>query len=152
MNKLPNLAKRGFTLIELLVVIAVLGILASVVLVAINPAERLAEATDSGTKSDVSQVATAVESCFTNNSGSYANCLDLGGLVTSGYLKLEPAGVLINPDTGTPANVAVSGPLNATSAGTCATQGYWVYCSEDGQSGFVCPAGGGAPVESADCP
>ncbi|HLD01481.1 MAG TPA: prepilin-type N-terminal cleavage/methylation domain-containing protein, partial [Patescibacteria group bacterium] len=41
---------KGFTLIELLIVIAVLGVLATIVLVAIDPLEQLSRGTDAGQK------------------------------------------------------------------------------------------------------
>jgi prepilin-type N-terminal cleavage/methylation domain-containing protein len=92
---MPKTLQIGFTLIELLVVIAIIGILAAVVLVAINPAERIAEANDSKTKSNLGQVATAIESCYTANNGSYAaECRSAqvvagpaNDLTDGGYLK-----------------------------------------------------------------
>ena len=62
-----NLAKtmRGFTLIELLIVMAILGVLAVVVLVAINPAEQMARARDSGRVSGVQQLGRAVTAYYT---------------------------------------------------------------------------------------
>lgn len=84
--------KKGFTLIELLVVIAVLGILAAVVLVAINPAERLRAARDAGAKSDIGQIATALEAYFTDNNGTYPSTAQtLTILATDNYLKQVPA-------------------------------------------------------------
>ncbi len=47
---------KGFTLIELLVVIAILGILAAVVLVAINPGQRIAAARNSRVKADLASI------------------------------------------------------------------------------------------------
>ena len=51
---------KGFTLIELLIVIAILGVLAVVVLVAINPVQQLARTRDAGRKSSVAQIGHAV--------------------------------------------------------------------------------------------
>jgi len=80
--------RDGFTLIELLVVIAVLGILAAVVLVAINPAERLRSARDAGAKSDIGQIATGIEAYYTDNEGTYP--VALTDLTSGGYLKAVP--------------------------------------------------------------
>ena len=136
--RLPKNTK-GFTLIELLVVIAVLGILAAVVLVAIDPRERINEANDAGAKNDVSQVATALESYYTNNSGSYTGAT-LAGLVSSGYLKRAPSGVTVTvAGGGTQAHVSKN--LAAASA-TCPSgqtgQKAWVYRTATGLSGVEC--------------
>ena len=56
---------RGFTLIELLITIAIVGILSAAVLVGINPAKKIAQANDSKVKSNVGQVATALQSFYT---------------------------------------------------------------------------------------
>jgi prepilin-type N-terminal cleavage/methylation domain-containing protein len=145
--KLPvKLNKTGFTLIELLVVIAVLGILASVVLVAINPAERINEANDSGVQSDVSQVATAVEACFTQKAtGYYDDCNTPTELTGGGFLKNAPS-VTIGPATGTSiADLVIYGALAATSA-TCDTgtgaPKYYAYYTSTGSTEVFC---GGTP-------
>src|SRR4030042_5487928 len=44
---------KGFTLIELLVVIGVIGILAAIVLVAVNPGRQFAQARDTQRRSDL---------------------------------------------------------------------------------------------------
>lgn len=62
MKKVTNAAKSsGFTLIELLIVIAILGVLAVVVLVAINPVQQLARTRDAGRISSVSQLGRALQ-------------------------------------------------------------------------------------------
>lgn len=54
--------QKGFTLIELLVVISVIGLLASVLLVAIN--NTRAKARDAKRIEDLKQVSTALELCY----------------------------------------------------------------------------------------
>jgi prepilin-type N-terminal cleavage/methylation domain-containing protein len=63
---------RGFTLIELLIVIAVLGVLAAVVLVAIDPFEQLERSRDAGRKSQVGQLASAMQSYIVSQNLSTA--------------------------------------------------------------------------------
>lgn len=63
--------KKGFTLVELLIVIAILGTLAVVVLIALNPVQQLARTRDSGRKSTVAQLGHAIEAAATTNNGVY---------------------------------------------------------------------------------
>lgn len=67
-NRLRNKNQQtGFTLIELLVVIAIIGLLASVVLLALNSAR--AKSRDAKRLADVRQLASALELYFNDNSG-----------------------------------------------------------------------------------
>lgn len=121
---------KGFTLIELLVVIAVLGILAAVVLVAINPTARMNEARDAGYKNDVGQVALGVETCYTKNEGSYTSAIDCsdeaaaGALVTNNFLKRVPTSVTVCDVASS--EVMVYADLDAG--------GFWVYLTSAGTS------------------
>jgi|SRR3989344_4539014 len=65
--------KKGFTLIELLIVIAILGVLAVVILVAINPLEQLARTRDAGRISSTTQIGHALQAFATANAGEYVD-------------------------------------------------------------------------------
>ncbi|MDO8658004.1 MAG: prepilin-type N-terminal cleavage/methylation domain-containing protein [Candidatus Levybacteria bacterium] len=93
-----NKSAKGFTLIELLIVIAVLGVLAAVVLVAINPLEQLARGRDSGRKTTVGQLKNAAQAFYTSHNATYSS--HTGGWVTNltnaGELKAIPASISYN--------------------------------------------------------
>jgi prepilin-type N-terminal cleavage/methylation domain-containing protein len=60
MNTYSAPTKKGFTLLEILLVIAAIGILAAIVLVALNPNRQLAQARNAQRRSDVSAISSAV--------------------------------------------------------------------------------------------
>lgn len=66
-----NILKKGFTLIELLIVIAIIGTLAVVVLLALNPIQQLARTRDAGRISTVTQLGHAIEAFATVHDGVY---------------------------------------------------------------------------------
>lgn len=82
----------GFTLIELLIVIAVIGILAAVVLVAIDPLEQLQRGRDSGRKSTLGQLGNSLQAFTTSRQGAFPNAGPgwLTELVDAGEIKKTP--------------------------------------------------------------
>ena len=102
---MKSVQKKGFTLIELLVVIAIVGVLAAVVLLAINPAKRLAQARDAGRKSDVSQLATGAQAFYTTL-GRYPSTL--GELTVSQDIKQLPSSAAVGTCSGGLPNVVTN--------------------------------------------
>ena len=70
MSKSIHKDKKGFTLIELLIVIGVLGILAGIILVAVDPAKRLSQARDARRFSEVNALLNAVLNYTVDNKGT----------------------------------------------------------------------------------
>ncbi|MCS7092446.1 MAG: type II secretion system GspH family protein, partial [Patescibacteria group bacterium] len=163
MNKLKNTAKpSGFTLIELLIVIAILGVLAVVVLVAVNPVQQLARTRDSGRKSAITQLGRALQAYYTARNGTYVteNATWLDSLVTSGELASAPSAISYASGTAGCTGAAEQNNLcydydttlgrvivyarmeSNVEASKCATGtvAYFVYSSRQGRGGLVCSA------------
>jgi prepilin-type N-terminal cleavage/methylation domain-containing protein len=111
---------NGFTLIELVIVIALLGLLAAVVVFAVNGIQ--VRGTRSACKSDIVNVTTASEAYYALN-GDYA--ANAAALVTAGLLKSTPSTtngytvLYIAPPTGSGPNVAATVTGLMTTGGSC---------------------------------
>ena len=119
---------QGFTLIELLVVIGIIGILAAIVLVAVNPGRQFAQARDTQRRSDLYALTNAIYQYAAEHDGNLpesravlfpdewtcvgsaaAGCFDLadaGGTETivPTYISALPT----DPSTGTQENTQYS--------------------------------------------
>lgn len=169
MNKVKffsKLASKGFTLIELLIVIAVLGVLAAVVLVAIDPVQQLARGRDAGRKSTIGQLGRAMQAYYTN-SGVYPTVAQwnaaINELVAAGEIKsfpTNPAYTVTGPGIPCTQN-AVNGYCYQLSGAemliyarmeakshinfcTLPAVPWYVFASTAGRAGGVCGASSGA--------
>lgn len=58
---------KGFTLVEMLVVLGILGIVATLILVGLNPLDQMRKANDGARKSDLAQLQRALELYYQDN-------------------------------------------------------------------------------------
>ncbi len=86
-------SSKGFTLIELLVVIGLIGVLAGVVLVVIDPVQQFARGRDAGRKSTVGQLGKAIQAYYVSQTSVWptADASWITTLTTAGELKSVPA-------------------------------------------------------------
>ncbi len=75
--------KSGFTLIEILVVIGIIAILATIVLVAVNPSRQFAQARNTQRLSNVQTILNAVSQNIADNKGKFI-CQGIGTLPSTG--------------------------------------------------------------------
>ena len=123
-NTLRNKDQKGFTLIELLVVIAIIGLLASVVLLALNSARQ--KSRDAKRLADIRQLSTALELFYNTNSGYPTGTAALATMTAAAPTGLVPTYIGQAPSAPSPfdGNCATTNNAylyNAASGATFAT-------------------------------
>lgn len=173
MTNYKTLKTKGFTLIELLIVIAILGVLAVVVLVAINPIQQLARTRDGGRKSAVGQIGRNLQAYYTAR-GTYPteNTTYLTTLVSAGEIGSVPSAIAYSAITDpgcasgaseqndlcydydtTNQNVIVYAGLESNvedaKCTTATDRPFFVYSTADGRGGIVCLGAAAFPAAGA---
>lgn len=110
--------KSGFTLVELLVVIGVLGVLATGLLIAINPAAMIARGRDSQRKNDLANIQDALTRYSIDN-GGYP--------ITSGWVYSTAAGTSWIPGLSSYMKVVPKDPKNNAAGPWTASGTYYSY-------------------------
>lgn len=131
MRLLRNKNEKGFTLIELLVVIAIIGLLASVVLLALNSAR--AKSRDAKRLADIRQIASALELAYNDYSTYPAT---LAALVPK-YIGLIPAAPTPADGNSTQTCTAANNAYVYTAGGAVAGATYTLtFCLGDNTGGY----------------
>jgi prepilin-type N-terminal cleavage/methylation domain-containing protein len=69
-------AVAGFTLLEILLVVAAIGILAGIVILALNPSKQLGDTRNAQRRSDVTTILNALYQYSIDNNGNFPSALD----------------------------------------------------------------------------
>jgi prepilin-type N-terminal cleavage/methylation domain-containing protein len=154
--------RSAFTLIELLVVIAIIAILAVVVILALNPAQLLAQSRDANRISDMATLNSAINLYTTDQSGVSSFSLGTSSL---SYLSLPdssstcgtwglPSGAACVPATSTRnidgtgwipinfKNISAGSPLSSLPidpTNTSSSGLYYTYTTQNGQFELIAP-------------
>ena len=93
--------QKGFTLIELLIVVAIIGILAAVVIIAVNPGRQLAQANNAQRSNDVNAILNAIGQFAADNAGQFPDPIDVDVATVQMVGTCAAGATCANPPAGT---------------------------------------------------
>ena len=139
------LKNKGFTLIEILVVIGIIAILATIVIIAINPARQFAQARNTQRISNLNSILNGVGQDVADNKGIFT-CPSIGTAIATATTTIGTAAGSSNlatclVPTYIPSAIPVD-PTNGTDADTkyqisVNTNGRYLICAPNGAEAAV---------------
>lgn len=122
---LNKFSSKGFTLIELLVVIAIIGVLAAVLITAIDPLDKIRLSNDTGVISTITQLGNANTTYSVAHNNTY-----VGGAFAASVTDLNTAGEIkyssVTAPTGYTYTYFSYPSTCTTAAATCTNYAYYV--------------------------
>lgn len=121
-----KISQKGFTLLEILLVVAAIGVLAGIVILAINPGKQLGDTRNASRRVDVNTILNAVYQYSLDNNGNFPAEIDA---ITASSQVL---GTDVNCDTTCTATTTIAACINL---GTTLTPTYLVDIPRDPRTG-----------------
>lgn len=137
-------ARRGFTLIELLLVVGIIAILASIVIVAINPTKQLGDTRNAQRKADVNTILSAVYQYSIDNNGRLPSTITVTRQEICTTESTDCTGVDLDVLTG---SYVVKIPNDPSVSSTGTGTNYWI--KKDANGRITVDAPGAEPLGSA---
>jgi len=127
-------SQRGFTLLEMLLVVALIAILASIVILAINPGKQLAEARNAQRRSDVNTILNAVYQYSIDNNGTLPSAIPTtSGVTICQSNAFDCSGLIELPELTENQSYLTDIPHDPNSACLTANTCYEIYKSANGR-------------------
>ncbi len=136
--------KKGFTLIEILVVIGIIAILATIVIVAINPSRQFAQARNTQRLSNINTILNAIGQNIADNKGLWS----CGGVYFNSSVSSTTIGTNgTDLSCLTPTYISSSIPIDPD-GGTSLNTGYQISSTTDGRILICAPKSAEASLGS----
>lgn len=139
--------KNGFTLIEVLIVIGIIAVLASIVIVAINPARQFAQARNTERTSAVSTILNAIGQDTADNEGVFGGVCASTTPITASSTDIGTGASLVDLSCLVPTYIPTALPTDPQ-GGTAADTGYTVAVDSTGRYTVCAPKANEAALGS----